>query len=353
MLSVIGGLLVIVSIGFFIAMLVGLAFPKLFSRKSAEPSRVRVFKRQGLYTVGSFFIGVILIVTTSEDKTVETAKETTQVEDAPAQAEVAKTDIKIAEKTPEKIVEKSVTDSTAMYKGIEDRVSYAKQSFIEAKREFDRENYEKAKEILKNTPFIQGEGEILIIPPFEGKNPILKVAWNTQGSLSGLSYDIDVAKREIEYESKHWLKYPKGSFERSIEMLLLNWYFVAINMNDDSVFDYTYLKYGSKRSIIKKIDFSNGKLSILMRADPDDFVDVNYRTREAKFKHPIKFMGEFRRTVSNMWTSSFDYQRNKYSEIDEIEFSLYYQGATRGTETVIAKFGLSRSAVQSVNFRRL
>ena len=91
----------------------------------------------------------------------------------------------------------------------------------------------------------------------------------------------------------------------------------------------------------------------LDRADPRDYVDLNYKTKKIEYKHPLKFMNEFRRLVLNMWRSSFEYTREKYSRISEIEFSIYYIGSTRGTEQLIAKFGLSRNSVQSTSFAKL
>lgn len=69
-ISIIGGLFLILSVVFLIAMLVGLVFPKLLNR--SKPSRIRIVKTQGLYALITFIIGFAIVGNASDKRPVET-----------------------------------------------------------------------------------------------------------------------------------------------------------------------------------------------------------------------------------------------------------------------------------------
>ena len=333
MSTVIGILFIILAAVSLFSLIGGLVNPSSYDKKKEDgtiekKSRSRIFVS---HTMLIFVFSTVSMICLAPDEVEESS------------------DAEVVEKT-----NKAVSDSIAMYEGITKRTSYAKKSFLEASREFDVENYARAKEILKNIPSIQGVGEVSIMPIYknERRNPILDDAWATQSQLNGLGADIHTAQKEIEYASKNWLRYPKGSLERMFEMIILEWHISRVVAHKAPVFDYSFIRSGMRKSIIKDIEFSNSKLSVSMRTDPDYFLDLNYRERRIDFQHPLKFMGNFRRLVINMWRSSWDYNKEKYSKVSEIEFSFYYH-SERGTETLIAQFGLTRNAVQPVNFTKL
>ena len=350
MSTVIGIVCIAVVVFSLFSLIGGLINPSHFDSKK-EDGTIKKASRSQVFVVPTILIFVFSVISIicfapDEDEPEVVVKEASD-------AEVVKTDIKPVPSKPMvvvKNVDKAVSDSIAMYEGIAKRVAYAKKAISEARVEFDKENYERAKEILKNVPTIQGVGEVSILLD-QDKHPMLKDAWNTQIRLDGLKGDIQYEEKSIEYVSKHWIRYPKGSVERMFEVIILDWYYSDVRLHNAS-FDYSILKGGSKKSIIKNIEFSNGKLSVSMRGDPDDYVDVNYRERTIEYIHPIKFMNEFRRLVITMWRARWEYNKKRYSKVSEIEFSIYFHG-TRGTETLIAKFGLTRNAVQPVNFTKL
>ena len=347
MSTVIGIACIIIIIVLVFSLIGGLIKPSHFDKKQVDgtikkASRLRIFVTQSMLIFVFTIVSIVCLVP-SEDKP--------EVENVTGVAETQAQIVETASKPVEPVkITKAEKDSAAMYKGISDRTAYAKKSYAEARSEFEKGNHKKSKKILDNVPSIQGVGEVNIM---FGSDPILKDAWNTQMKLNGLDADIYLKEKEIEYTSKHWIRYPARSLERMFEIIIIDWYKSDVLMNEGSVFDYSFIRRGLRKSIVKNIEFSNGKLSISLRADPDDFVDLNYRERSIDYKHPLKFMREFRSLLIAMWRSKWEYNIEKYSRVAEIEFSFYYAGSRSGTEQIIAKFGLTRNAVQSTSFAKL
>lgn len=253
-------------------------------------------------------------------------------------------------------VTKASVDSVALYRELKQRTELAKILIARARAEFKKENYAKCEAMADSARSVIYSKEVQIRAIPNTGNPIIQDAWNTAddaGAVWGNSYR---ARQEIAWDSAGWFRYDKGTFERKVEFDILSWYINWMDSpvgDDTPTFDYSFLRNGSIKRIIKTIKFSSGILTINMRAEPNDIVDVRYSQRTTQLKHPIDFMRDFKGLTHKIFSEPGLLNRRmriRYKEVNEIVFTLYYPGKIRETEIPIAKFGLTRSVGESVRW---
>ena len=259
-------------------------------------------------------------------------------------------------------VKKSDTgvDSTALYAKLRRNTHVARAKLRRAEVELDSNNTLKAIALADSA-----SNSVLIgIPLVPGHtNEDIRRALRLHDDAFLFLHRASRIHHEDVFESAGWFRYRRGTLGRKFEQDFLRWYrrtsswIVTVEDLDKRgpYFDYSFLKGGSRRRIIKSITLSGRTLSVNLRANPDEMAKLYRSTGMIELKHPIKTLGEFKLLLVELWkqpknhflAEKWNDARNRYSEVDEIVLTLYFQGSTRGTETPIAKFGLSRSAAKA------
>lgn len=324
----------------------------------------------------------------AEDLFKENKEPESVTEEGNSEIAAKKDSVSFASVAPPKDTSKAPVDSMALYKELKQKTELAKILMEKARAELKKENYGKSYSLADSAQYLPIKNMSWLPLEFwfwspdrirdkTGNSIILQDAWETYLAALAIAVESDLSMQEILMDSAGWFRYGKGTLERQFEFDILRWYFGGVVI--DSYIEYTEGQrsfyadamypegpsffygyaghyrghYPPYRRIIKSVRFSNGILTVNLRADPDDIGDP---TKEFK-QHPLKFMKKFHDFIYTVWGTRNIWKkritqkkmRNRYKKVEEIVITLYYPGKQKGTEIPIAKFGLTRSVGESVN----
>ena len=308
------------------------------------------------------FILFVLVGLTDPDKTKDTegVSQDTQVQ---GEAETAK--IEVSGTTTQEIKSEPV-DSIALYNEFREKVRVLRELTSQGEAAFRRGDALEAVRLLSGAAYgIYVKGLPAILPG--SNNPAIQDAWEAQKECSLV---LSRARRHLSQNlcEKHWrFVSAKGTMEREMEFDILGWFrstmvrgheledFSRKESLDERGYEvegYDVMKTPPpSRRIVKNVKFSNGTLTASIRLDMRDIADISNSEGTLSLKHPLELMSEFRDHTYAIWgkTSTF-LKKEIYKDVDEIQLSVYFPGAARGTETVILKVGLDRSAAESADW---
>ncbi len=333
----------------FLATIFGLIKPGIFRFKSR--------KAAALYGFGSTFVFQIIAVSLESDEnqqqpetkqaarqgSIVAAEKTQRAEQQPREAS--------ASSSKPKKPEDAVVDSVVLYKTLDRMVNKAERMIPLAQAAYDDNRFHEARSLADSVSNSHLKG---ITDNLKNKHPKNLRLFELKMIADKIRIFADFGIEEAKWDSMGFFRYEKGTVERAAEERVVQWTFRAPHLTRESkpVVDYSFLKRGRKLRVIKNISVENGRLTINMRPNPDEIVKRDYSVGKVTFIHPVKFLNNFRRLCYDLWsTHPNEWLVKRFRGIKELELVAYYPGDQAGTENQIARFGISRKALEGANWR--
>ncbi len=199
--------------------------------------------------------------------------------------------------------------------------------------------------------------------PYSWFHPEEKHAYNQYFQAARLGQVVTFRESESQYEDSYALSTKRGSFERLVEIAIL-WEFrpseegqiYRLGLEEIRIVDGKEMLDGVK--LIKNIDFTDGRLTVSLRAGVDSYNSNIFGDRKITLTHPVNTMKESHDFIWGLFNedSSFHYFpekfRKDFNKINEVIFALYFPGKGSG-EVVIARYGIKRTKFDRKKWRKL
>ena len=183
--------------------------------------------------------------------------------------------------------------------------------------------------------------------PYSWFHPEEETAWKALDELGAIHNLAQHKRMEAEYADRGALFTREGTFERLVELAILE----KFSVYEGRVRRLGFDREGSRgEKFVKNIDYSNGILTVLLRADSDAY-DIDFRNGEITPTHPIKTMRRSQKFFAFVfnprgagWPRSLT---KEFQKVKEVNITLYFPGE-RADEIVIARYGLTRKAFEAI-----
>lgn len=179
-----------------------------------------------------------------------------------------------------------------------------------------------------------------------------------------LSQVVIFREAESEFEDSGALFTKRGSFERLVELAVL-WKFrpsekgeiFRAGLEPVRIIDGKKILDGVK--LIKNIDFTDGRLTVSLRAGSDSYnIDI-FGDEKITLTHPVRTMKASHSIILNLFNEKRSFYlfprdlRKEFTKINEVIFVLYFPGKGSG-EVVLARYGIKRAKFDlTKNWRKL
>ena len=367
----------------FLAMIVGLIKPSIL-RVSSLSSRLRVFG------VGTFSLIVLSFIQESlESQPTQDGKRSVEIEKTEISDSESKFDVKEDEERKERIEAGKLREAEQLRRRTKDptyvsdlraALKEGEKLISEAESALKARNYNLAKSLLDSileTPDLYKRHKVYIFPkdasfvflkkkyskPSSWFHPEEERAYNQRFQAARLDNVVRFREAEAEFEDSGALSTKRGSFERLVELAIL-WKFrpseegqiYRLGLEEIRIVDGKEMLDGVK--LIKNIDFTDGRLTVSLRAGVDSYNSNIFGDRKITLTHPVNTMKESHDFIWGLFNedSSFHYFpkefRKDFNKINEVILALYFPGKESG-EIVIARYGIKRTKFDRKKWRKL
>lgn len=369
-LSTLGGII-------FLAMIVGLIKPSILRMPSLS-SRLRVFG------VGAFSLIVLAFIQESfEPQPTQDGKRSVEIEKTEISDSESKSDVKEAEERKERIETGKLREAEELRRRTKDptyvsdlraALKEGKKLISEAESALKARNYNLAKSLLdsvgenlyrRHKVYYNPKGwlEDNWSKPYSWFHPEEKQAYNQYFQAARLSKVVRFREAEAEFEDSGALSTKRGSFERLVELAIL-WKFrpseegqiYRLGLEEIRIVDGKEMLDGV--TLIKNIDFTDGRLTVSLRAGVDSYNSNIFGDRKITLTHPVNTMKESHDFIWGLFnedSSSYYFPkefRKDFNKINEVILALYFPGKGSG-EIVIARYGIKRTKFDRKKWKKL
>ena len=359
----------------FLAMIVGLIKPSILRMPSLS-SRLRVFG------VGTFSLIVLTFIQESfEPQPTQDGKRSVEIEKTEISDSESKSDVKENEERKERIEAGKLREAEQLRRRTKDptyvsdlraALNEGKKLISEAESALKARNYNLAKSLLDSileTPDLYERHKVYIFPkhvsfvflekkyskPSSWFHPEEEQAYNQRFQAARLDNVVRFREAESQYEDAGDLSTKRDSFERLVELALL-WEFRS---HHDALI---YLLYGGESyRFVKNIDFTDGRLTVSLRAKDSYSIDLSDGTVEPK--HPvdtIKNSHDFIQLLFTKYSTGVPIYFRKelakdFDKVDEVIIALYWPATIvkSGEDYLVARYGIRRAKFDREKWRKL